>query len=170
MPIPTLRFALAAAAMLPTAATAHEFTVTYIIAQSAQPQARAAFLLASSERDGHAGETSEGHLGGLDSQLELVTPGMQVPDSDIVVAIAPATLPDDTGSAWAFTLDEVLPRARTEFLDGPDFPTRYQARYGTPPDDAARLVYVSARLIDIAVRAQGGTADRSALQQAISSY
>ncbi len=168
--MPIARFALAIAAILPAAATAHEFTVTYIIAETAQPQARAAFLLASSERDGHAGETSEGHLGGLDSQLELVTPGMPVPESDIVVAIAPATLPADTGTAWAFALDKVFPRARTEFLDDADFPTRYQARYGTPPDDSARLVYVSARLIDIAVRAQGGTADRSALQQAISGY
>ena len=149
---------------------AHEFAVTLIVPPGTEAESRAAFLLASSERDGHPNETSDGHLGGVDSQLSLVTPGSSLPRADIVVAIAPARLPAGTGAAsWAFTLERIGPRARAEFLSG-DFVTRFVRRHGTPPGEAARRTYVAARLIDIAVRAHDGVADAAAMEAAIAPY
>ena len=167
----TRHLALALAAILAaSAAAAHEFTVTFIVPQAAQTQARNAFLLASSERDSHPDETSEGHLGGVDSQLEIVAPGAPVPASDIVVAIAPATLPAPDTGAWAFTMTNITARARADFLDATAFSDRYTARYGMPPDDTATRTYIAARLIDLAVRMQDGTDDRAALAAATAGY
>ncbi len=158
-----------AALFIANAAAAHEFTVVLIVPEAAQQAARQAFLLASSERDGHPDETSEGHLGGLDSQLEIIAPGMALPTAQIVVAIAPATLPPTGPGTWAFSLAAIGARERSLFLGGGDssFAARHAARYGMPPDATATRTYVAARLIDKAVRAQGGADDPRALAAAL---
>ena len=155
----------------PTAG-AHEFTVTLVVPANAAPQARNAFLLASSERDIHVAETSEGHLGGLDSQLEIIPPGNALPPSDIVVAIAPAALPPTAAPIWSFEIGTLSARATATFLDtGADaFSARFKARYASLPDDIATRTYVAARLIDLAVRAQGGVDDTPALAAAVEGY
>lgn len=54
-------------------AMAHEFELLLLAPPDAPEavleQMRAAFLIASHERDNHPDETSEGHLGGMDVQL-----------------------------------------------------------------------------------------------------
>jgi hypothetical protein len=67
----------------PTAAPAlaHEFELLLVAPPEATEavlgQMRAAFLIASHERDSHPDETSEGHLGGMDVQLTLSRPAMR---------------------------------------------------------------------------------------------
>lgn len=72
------------------AAVAHEFTAVLIA--PAEPDRRAAMvaalLLASAERDGHPDETSEGHLGGIDVQLEVLGAG----EYDQLAVLAPEVL------------------------------------------------------------------------------
>ncbi len=160
--------ALGALLLATAGAAAHEFTVALIAPETSVTQVRNGFLLASSERDGHPNETSEGHLGGLDAQLEIVTPGAAVPESDIVVAIAPATLPARDNGAWAFSVGDLPLCRRAEFIETSDFTRRYQIRYGAPPDMAARRSYAAARVIDLAVRATGRADDAAALAAAVS--
>ncbi len=163
----------AALVLFAGSAFAHEFYVTLVVPASSEVEARQAFLLASAERDSHADETSEGHLGGVDSQLEIVVAGQSVPRSDVVVAIGGASEPVSAGNdVWSFQVSDVSMSARADFLETGDdfFEARYGTRYNAAPTETATLVYVAARLIDLAVRAQDGVDDQAALSQAISGY
>jgi len=66
----------------------------------------------------------------------------------------------------------VSPRAEQAFLLAAkaNFAARFAAQAGDPAGENARLVYTAARLIDLAVRAQAGAADKAALQVAIKGY
>ena len=167
-------FGSVALVMFAGSAFAHEFYVTLVVPASSEVEARQAFLLASAERDSHADETSEGHLGGVDSQLEIVVAGQSVPRSDVVVAIGGASVPVGSvgNDVWSFQVIDVSMSARADFLEngGEFFEARYGTRYGAAPTEVATLVYVAARLIDLAVRAQDGVDDQAALSQAISGY
>ena len=156
----------------PVLGAAHEFTVTFLVEQGRTSQTRTAFLLASGERDSHPDQTSEGHLGGLDSQLEIVLPGQNLPRSDVVVAIDPALLPVDLGPAIGIQMTQVSPRARAIFFEtGPgSFEYRFARDFGAPPDQTALLTYLAARLIDKAVRQQGGTDDPDAFLMVLEQY
>ena len=59
-------------ALLGTAAFGHSFDVAFVVPAGAHVQAMQAFLLASGERDGHAFEESDGHLGSLDVYISVV--------------------------------------------------------------------------------------------------
>ncbi len=52
---------------------AHSFTAALLVVgqdrEASLAEARRGFLLAADERDGHANETSDGHLGGVDVQV-----------------------------------------------------------------------------------------------------
>ena len=74
--------------------------------------------------------------------------------------------------AWVLPMYLVSPHAEQAFLlaEGSDFAARFAERAGDPAGETARLVYTAARLIDLAVRAQGGAADRGALQAAVEGY
>ncbi len=154
-------------------ALAHEFTIALVVSETTRAEARDAFLLASAERDGHPDETSEGHLGGLDSQLELVGAAAEAPRADILVmaggASAPQALP---ATVWLVRPDRASPAARAEFLgQGPDgFEARFQAAYGRAPSPEARRIYIAARLVDIGVRALAGVGDPAALEAAIAPW
>ena len=54
---------------------AHYFDVAIVVPPGDGQAAMQAFLLASAERDGHPDETSDGHLGGLDSHVTIVENG-----------------------------------------------------------------------------------------------
>jgi len=82
-------------------------------------------------------------------------------------------VPGDFADAgpWIVTLRDVSARAERDFLTGDaPFAARFREYYGTAPSENARLAYVAARLIDIAVRAQGGAEDKAALARAIAAY
>ncbi len=64
----------------PKPAAAHRFNVAFVAPASgpmALPgkQARDGFMLATTERDAHPAQESDGHLGGLDVYVKLVDPG-----------------------------------------------------------------------------------------------
>ncbi len=149
---------------------AHEFEVTFIVPAGSEAVAEQAFLLASAERDGHADETSEGHLGGVDSQLAIITSGQVLPASDIVVVIGAVQMPG-SGGFWGLPVSQVSEAARSAFLasDAP-FASRFAGRYGQAPGEIATLVYVAARLIDVAIREQDGVGDINALENAVKDY
>ena len=74
-------------------AFAHEFNLLLLAptgaSQAAIDEMRVAFLIASHERDSHADETSEGHLGGMDVQLTLATPDTATADAALAFVAAP---------------------------------------------------------------------------------
>ncbi|MGR3523929.1 MAG: hypothetical protein ACU0FT_14370 [Paracoccus sp. (in: a-proteobacteria)] len=173
-------------ATAPGAAKAHSFIVA-LDATSAQPMPLTSAIrgmrLAASERDSHNGETSDGHLGGIDLFIRPLPPeaaegitwlkgappeaativvDFGKPDSaaarlsnDNAVVIGPGALPADT------TWSAMAPAA----ADG--FTARYRAAYGTDPDRQAAQGYNAARRIDRALRDQGGVEDREGLQRAL---
>lgn len=176
-----LRLVLAALMLLlarPGPASAHDFTVA-LRTQPAEGAALAsavrAMRLAAAERDGHADETADGHLGGLDlfirpepesaargiDGLRGAPPG---PADILVVLGADSVRPGSDGPVRI--APGTLPPAWQDASDPARFAARFRAAYGTPPDRAAALAYNAARRIDLALRAQGGVGDRAALVRA----
>ena len=106
---------------------AHYFDVAIVVPPGDGQAAMQAFLLASAERDGHPDETSDGHLGGLDSHVTIVENGDHAdaqairPDSaapHIIVAIS-TQVPDGLRypDAWTFRVTRVSDRAAREYLN-----------------------------------------------------
>lgn len=163
-------------------ANAHEFTAGLHVpgpdANSRLPEIVAGFLLAADERDGHEGETSDGHLGGVDVQVLPLPrdsgasiPGLygnpsQTPDvvvlfgdaSGSTVSITPGTPTVETGGLPA---DQDWRKS--------DFAARYLATYGKPPTRDAAQGYNEARRLDLAIRPLDGLSPRAAFQAAIAS-
>ncbi len=179
------RAVLAAACLLALApaALAHSFNVTMLVpidSSDRRGDAIEAFLLASGERDAHANEESDGHLGGLDVYLEVIVvdhlafppdiAGMEGAP-DIVVDLANALngqgfedMPGGAGPVMV-KIPALTPEDERAYLpSGPaPFSVRFEARTGRAPGEIATLAYVAARRIDEAVRALGGVDERAAL-------
>lgn len=171
----------AALVVTATAGAAHSFAVAALLPpgtpQATQDAMRGAFLVASSERDGHADETSDGHLGGLDVFLSFAEPGTVV-TADIVVVPLPLAGPDAAKRQAEAAGAALLPAPPTgadaaELLATaadpavPAFAERFRAATGMEPGAEATALYLAARAVDRAVRAQGGVADRAALAAAL---
>ena len=163
-----------------TAVLAHSFNLGVIAPDDAALRAdlRAAFLIASEERDGHANEESEGHLGGLDVYLSFLTPGATsaAPVPDVLAATLEGT-DTDTAEALSAALGAAYlgpPNASATaegqtFLQQPSSPglapfaARYAEATGRQPDTGAQAMYITARRVALAVRLLGGVDDRAAL-------
>jgi hypothetical protein len=136
-------------------------------------------LLAARERDRHPDETSDGHLGGLDvfivplptyaaETIEGLKRATQT-SIDIAILIGPEARPDQ--EAVQLAPQSIVIRSGT-INTNPSaastvFATRYQAEYGTIPDQWAAEGYNAARRIDLAVRSLNGVDDRRALIAAL---
>ncbi len=157
---------------------AHEFTVAIVVPVSGPDEAIGqatlnGFRTATRERDGHANETSEGHLGGVDVQMEPIDSATGVAalitaarDLGAIVVYAPAT-------ELADALKAGLPDAVVLGPDSvpalpEDFAQRFTAEYGIAPTTAAAAGYGAAQRIDLAVRAVGAANDSAALRRALS--
>ena len=175
--------ALALAVTLPAAAQAHSFSLAVLAggehAAAKLDSAVKGMLLATRERDGHANETSDGHLGGLDvyivplpayaaetiqglkrvSQASVDIAVLFDPDAELEQALA--ELEPQTVIMRPGTINPEPTEASALFA------TRYQAAYGTTPDRAAVAGYNAARRVDLAVRPLGGVDDRPALMAAL---
>lgn len=164
-------------------AVAHEFTLFYLlppdISDTDEADMRAAFLIASHERDNHPNETSDGHLGGVDVHLTLIPfePGMTLIalQPDLVAlpldwpgaeeararfATAPAAWPPkgDLAAEWlAEPGDPALPA----------FADAFRSATGADPSAAAQASYVMARMIDAVVRPLDGPEPAADLQAAL---
>ena len=179
--------AVVAISIFGAGANAHSFNVTLIVPLGDQAAAMQAFLLASGERDGHAEEESDGHLGGLDVYVSVVENDgdfaslanqVMTTAPDIVVTLGALAQNGDFSERfsdpglWLLPLHAVLPKAEQAFLQsGPvPFADRFLEQSGSPADKTAMLTYVAARLIDLAVRPQDGVGDLTAMQLAIQGY
>ena len=159
---------------------AHSFNLGLVIPMSG-PDARAGqqmldgFLLATTEEDSHPDETSDGHLGGLDSHVLKVDSGA---DSSILLQSLQALmrkrqpvfitglLTHDTVQLISKSLEQgntilVDPQESSMWQNGPgslksmdggSFSARFQTRYGYPPTADAMRGYIAARLIAATVR------------------
>ncbi len=175
-------------AALGAPAAAHEFNLALVVppgsdAQTRRDDMRTAFLIASRERDGHAAETSEGHLGGMDVQLELIgedkLDDLAALRPDFVLAPlwsrdAPALAGLETAlDAVLLTQAEIEARPAPDMLEadaaqGYDrFDARFMAATGRAPDAAAVATYLAARWVDRAVRPLAAVTDRAALRRAL---
>ena len=143
------------------------------------------FLLATKERDGHADETSNGHLGGLDvyiipqsAEVIVQFPILKQAPSDrpdIVVVIGASTAVDAAFSAAGQESAAIRPGTMHSAnlwsgaapTDSASLAARYNSAYQQPASKWAAEGYNAARRIDVAVRPFGGVDDRAALERAL---
>lgn len=161
-----------------TPALAHEFTVAIVVPLSGPDAsigqaALNGFRTATRERDGHANETSEGHLGGVDVQMEPIDSATgaaaligAVKGLGAVVVYAPDARVADTLTAGL--PDAVVLGPDSVSAPPKDFAQRYTAEHGIAPTTAAESGYGAAQRIDRAVRAAGTAEDPAALRAAFS--
>lgn len=181
--IPAILVALAA---VPGALWAHSFDIA-VVAPYSGPLVQVGERLwqgmrvATREADGHANETSDGHLGGVDSNLlrvdsdggarrlaqrlrELgarqgVVIAVLGPEQPGLVGVFPRGVPRIvvlTGPAEGATSPDVFLPEVVEGEVQARFTARYRQHYGEPPDDAAAGGYAAARLIAAAMDALDG--------------
>jgi hypothetical protein len=167
------------------AASAHDFTAAVVVMAEDRPAALAdairAMLLAADERDAHADETSDGHLGGVDvhllplppevaGQVEGLTGAPSLP-ADVVVILGSEPALSEAATMYqsdsAVLLQPVVPESWVAHGDMQDFVTRYQQAYGTAPSAVAASAYHAARRLDLAIRPLDGVEPRAALQDAL---
>jgi hypothetical protein len=157
------------------AAWAHSFNVVMVVpddlAQGLRDDMTAAFLVASEERDGHANEESDGHLGGLDVYITLAALGdrARIDAADPDIMALPMAGNAQSGDAVILeAMDAGSPQA-VAFLNSPagagfaPFATRFSDRAGRTPGVEATAAYLAARRIDLAVRQLQGVDDRAKL-------
>jgi hypothetical protein len=166
-------------------ALAHEFTAALFV-QGENRETRLAeavrgFLLASDERDGHEGETSDGHLGGVDVHIlplpseaaSLVTGLFGAPaDPPDVVVVLDSAGSSGTDSEMDLAASVVitpgdLPAGWGQLTGTNGFVMRYRQAYGEIPTETAALGYHAARRLDAAIRPLDGVAPRAELEAAL---
>jgi hypothetical protein len=165
-------------------ASAHSITVGLLVVgedvDASLAEAVRGFLLAADERDGHANETSDGHLGGVDVQL-LPLPrdaaglveglfGTSDEPTDVVIVIGAEPAASDAARAYASASTVlrqfVLPDG-WDSADGTDgFVSRYRLAYGATPGLMAATAYHAARRLDVAIRPLDGVVPEEALLNA----
>ena len=177
--------ALALFAAIPRAAIAHEFSVELRAVGNEREvmlaDALRGFLLATTERDGHANEESNGHLGGLDvyidpepAQVATLFPELKpIPAERAEIVVLLGSSQDALRAAEAIGQDRavllpgnLLDDNQWAVPDGQNpqnFAARYQSAYGQQPSQWAALGYDAARRLDAAIRPLGGIDDRAAL-------
>ena len=155
-----------------TPALSHSFKVTLVLpgqpATSEQArQIRQGFLLATTERDAHPDQESDGHLGGLDVYVKQADTPAGL-DADIVVLLgSKETTGQFTGQVdqnqIAILVPGTTPFSNTENPGVTNFITTYTSAYGSAPTAQAAQGYNAARRIAAAIRAQGSADDKSLL-------
>ncbi len=178
---------------------AHSFNVGFMAPLSgpdAQQGKRAldGFLLATRERDSHAFEESDGHLGGLDSYVIRIDsgPGVEAVRGRLDALLrgegivfltgvsvsetlaAAGAMPDDSQSIVVEPEDSVAYRSAVRSpeslvtMNGISFPAVFREAYGYEADEDAVGGYIAARIIGAAVSAvEGRFSQRDALRSAL---
>ena len=140
-------------------ASAHSFTAALLVVgedrEVGLAEAVRGFLLAADERDGHANETSDGHLGGA---------------PDVVVVLGPEPAASATARAYQsegiVLVQDVLPAGWEGKSQMDSFAARYRLAHGTAPSAMAATAYHAARRLDAAIRPLDGVNPQSALEEA----
>jgi len=157
---------------------AHSFQVGFLAPMSG-PQAGSAkqaldgFMLATTERDSHPDEHSDGHLGGLDVYVRLVDTAQPVDVTrrllrqmvreqqvEVMTGVTTAKLVEIVRQELAGTPAVLLAVDESRFnaddRADPAFEAAFRTEFGHSPSRAARLGYCIAQTIERAVRALGG--------------
>lgn len=161
-------------------AAAHEFGMAVVAPFTVEAEfgegVLDGLLFAASERDGHPGQTSDGHLGGVDVHffpvdsaggLRATIAELMRIDAPVVYLAAPAD--------WHAALADALPAAvfalgRQPAATDPavgEVSARFEAATGRPMSASARIGYNAGRRIDLAVRLLDGTEPRDALRRSL---
>ncbi len=176
---------VAAGLVLASPAFAHSFNVMLIVPLSggqeeAGRQFVDGFMLATTERDAHANQESDGHLGGLDVYVSLLDANGSGQDmvleharqNDIDIAIGPWGIEDLLLSESVLAEQGVsllspgsVPQVDGEGAKALAFGENFARAYGDAPGAAAMQGYNAAQRIEVAVRGQAGVADVDALAQ-----
>lgn len=169
----------------PVVAAAHSFTAALLVVGENREvrlaEAVRGFLLAADERDGHADETSDGHLGGVDvhvaplpsSAVAMVDGLIGAPEDPPDVLVVIETEPQVGASENEFTGVRlvILPTALPPDWQADDasdgFVVRYRQAYGVAPSESAAMAYHAARRLDAAIRPLDGVAPRAAFETAL---
>jgi len=135
--------------LVATSAEAHRFNVALIAPASGwnSPIGQTIFkrfMVGTTERDGHADEESDGHLGGLDVYVTLADQNQNI--------ITKA------GRGLSWTMVDIMVR----FTKTPN--SKNMATL-IVPESTMDAGYKASQIIDKAVRAQAGVDDKQALQQ-----
>lgn len=172
--------------MLPLNLSAHSFDIAVIAPFSSEKAIEGQALwngmrVATRERDGHDSETSDGHLGGVDSQLlkfdsvgdknRLLTGLTKIgADQGFIIAVLnnnnyelismiPEDIPhiviihnQDSNIQNANIIAPSMIEGNAKHL----FQNSYVDQYQQTPDDSALAGYTAARLIDAAIRQTDG--------------
>lgn len=162
-----------------TGTLAHSFNVALIIPLSG-PNAQQGkqflngFMLATTERDAHPNQESDGHLGGLDVYVTTIDENEDIvsqinmlnmdPQVDIVSYF---TTPDKSSviqnnldqSVIALLVPGEISEENVDRIGNDNFFTTFGKTYNEEPTTAAIRGYNAARRIDLAVRAQGAASD-----------
>ena len=165
-------------------ASAHSFTAALLVVgedrEVGLAEAVRGFLRAADERDGHADETSDGHLGGVDVHVLplprdaaglveglLGTPGEP---PDVVVVLGPELAASATARAYQsegiVLLQDVLPAGWEGEAQMDSFAARYRLAHGTAPSAMAATAYHAARRLDAAIRPLDGVNPQAVLEEA----
>jgi len=178
----SLILTIVASSMLTTpVAWAHSFNVALIIPDTPEGRdIRDGFMLATTERDSHPDEHSDGHLGGLDVYVTVIeVTGQKAGDIGQLVRQGQIEIVAPFGSGEMLSeiikilegRGVVLLSPGTTPFSRPDLPgvaaflSAYEKAYGTSPSPEAAEGYNAARRIDQAVRPLEGVDDLEALRR-----
>lgn len=167
-------------------ALAHSFELAFVV-QAADRSADGrhpaydGFRFATKERDAHADEEADGHLGGLDVYIRVLDVAddgaalesdlaalVQRYDIKLVTALADpaleATVKDMAqGMGAVYVPGPVGEIVAAETMDGAPFATAFTADYGYTPTQVALRGYDVARVVDRLIRRLGEDLDDRAL-------
>ncbi len=165
-------------------ASAHSFTAALLVVgedpEASLAEAVRGFLLAADERDGHANETSDGHLGGVDVHVlplprnaaglveDLIGTPSEPPDLVVVLGPEPAAgaIARAYQSEGIVLVQDVLQEGWEREAQMDSFTARYRLAHGTAPSAVAATAYHAARRLDAAIRPLDGVSPQAALEEA----
>lgn len=164
-------------------ASAHSFTAALLVVgedrEVGLAEAVGGFLLAAGERDGHANETSDGHLGGVDVHVlplprnaaglveDLIGKPSEPPDLVVVLGPEPAAsaIARAYQSEGIVLVQDVLPAGWEGESQMDSFAARYRLAHGTAPSAMAATAYHAARRLEAAIRPLDGVNPQAALEE-----
>lgn len=165
-------------------ASAHSFTAALLVVgedrEVGLAEAVRGFLLAADERDGHANETSDGHLGGVDVHVlplpreaaglveDLIGTPSEPPDLVVVLGPEPAAsaIARAYQSEGIVLVQDVLQEGWEGEAQMDSFAARYRLAHGTAPSAMAATAYHAARRLEAAIRPLDGVNPQAALEEA----
>ena len=166
-------------------ALAHSFNVALLVPLSTVGSVQGrqyveGFMLATTEKDSHPDQESDGHLGGLDVYVTKIDAVGNITqqlgrialsdDIDILVIYGAETTPLEASKQLEGKQVALLLPGEAPSLDSGQhavaaFISSYEQSYGRKPSSDAAQGYNAARRIDAAVRAQGGVDDLPLLRR-----